>query len=151
MQGGFDNRLASGDGPYDEKRFLAGRDLFGQWSIGRFVGKILLAGEETQEGAALPSNLIADGAAEHGIAKFERIQRGSLRGRTFDLDLDLAAHARQRSQMLREDDSNCVGTHFILPSSFVDLANDSFVRKRAATSSLLQETSEGCQQSSRYL
>ena len=41
--------LAAGHGPHDQKGLGSRRDRIGQWGVGRFVGQILLAGEEPQE------------------------------------------------------------------------------------------------------
>jgi len=66
------------------------------------MGQILLAGEEPQECPALPGDLVADGAAQHRIAGFERVEHRALRDRTLYLKLHVAANLRQRSQMLRK-------------------------------------------------
>ena len=66
------------------------------------MGQILFAGEEPQERSALPGNLVVHGAAQQGIAGFERAEHRALRDRTLDLKLHVAANLRQRSQMLRK-------------------------------------------------
>ena len=41
------------------------------------MGEVFLAGEETDEGAALFGGLVADGAAEHWILLFQRVEEGA--------------------------------------------------------------------------
>jgi hypothetical protein len=55
------------------------------------MGKIFLAREEAQERAALLSDVITDRPAQHGIARFERVQHRAQRDRPFDLERHLAA------------------------------------------------------------
>ena len=102
----FSTKATSGNGPDDDKRLRSGRDRVGQWSIGRFVGQILLAGEEAQERPALPRDLVADRTAQHGITALERVEDRVLRYLTLDLKLQFVADLRQRSQMLRENYSD---------------------------------------------
>ena len=45
--------LAAGDGADDHQRFFAGGNGLGQRRVGRLVGQIFLAGEKSQERAAL--------------------------------------------------------------------------------------------------
>jgi hypothetical protein len=61
------------------------------------VGKILAGCEEPDERPALLGGVVAHRAAEHRIADLERIEHGTLRDRTIDLDRHLAVDARQRS------------------------------------------------------
>jgi len=70
-------RLASGDGTYDEQRLGAGDNSIGEGRVGRFVREIFGAGEETEEGAAFLGDVIANGAAEHGVGGFEGIEGGT--------------------------------------------------------------------------
>ena len=84
------------------KRLFPGRDRVRQWSVRRLVGKILLAGEESQKRPALLRNVIADRTAQHGIPGLKSIEHRPLRNRTLDLECRLAAGLGQDSQMLRE-------------------------------------------------
>src|SRR5437899_4322220 len=70
------------------------------------MGEVLLAGEEPQERSALLRDLIADRAAQHRVAGLECVEDRALRGLTLDVELHLAADARQRPQMCREYDSD---------------------------------------------
>jgi hypothetical protein len=70
------------------------------------MGQILLASEEPQEWPALLRNMITDGSAQHRVAGFERVEYRALRDFSFDLKSNFDANLRQRSQMLRECDSD---------------------------------------------
>src|ERR1700722_6671641 len=70
---------AARNGSDNQKRLGAGGHRGGQRLIRRLVGPILLAGEEAQEGAALQSDVIANRAAQHGIAGLERVERRAQR------------------------------------------------------------------------
>ena len=58
--------------------------------------------------------MIADGAAQHRIAGFQRVEDGARRDRANDGKVYLAVDARQDAQMIREDDvdhgSACTST-----------------------------------------
>src|SRR6202158_2873817 len=77
--------LTAGDGSDDEERFGPCRHRLGQRRIRRFVGEILLAGVEPDEGATLVRDLVADRAAQHRIAGLDRIDYRLLGGRTGDV------------------------------------------------------------------
>src|SRR5207245_4042085 len=68
--------LAAGDGADDEKGFAPLDHGLRQRMIGRFERPIFAAGKETQEGPALLGIVVADGAAQHGIAGLERVEDG---------------------------------------------------------------------------
>src|SRR5229473_1171268 len=99
-------RLASGDGPKDHQGLFPGHDGVGQRCVRRFVGQILFASEETQEGPAPLRYVITDGAAQHRILGLKRIDHRALCGLAADFELHLAADARQPAQMWREYDPN---------------------------------------------
>jgi len=84
-----------GNGPKDDKGLRPGCDRIGQWVVRGLMGQILLAGEEPQKRPALVRDVIADGAAQHGIAGLKRIEHRALRDRTRDVELDFAANVRQ--------------------------------------------------------
>ena len=83
----------------DQERLGAAGHLGGQGRVRRFVRQILLAREEAEKRAALQRAVIADRAAKHRIRLLERVEHGALRHRTVDNDRDLAADARERSQV----------------------------------------------------
>src|SRR6266853_852179 len=98
--------LAPGNGPYDDKRLLPAHDRVGQWRVRRLMGQIFLASEEAQKRPPLLRDLVADRPAQHRIAGLERVEHRALRDRTLNFERHLAADVRQRSQMLREYDSD---------------------------------------------
>ena len=73
------------------------------------MGQIFLAGEEPQERPALLRDLVADRPAQHGIASLERVEDRSQRDRAVELKFYFAADVRQRSEMLRDYDSDHSG------------------------------------------
>jgi hypothetical protein len=93
--------LAPGNSSEDQQRFRPRGDGVGEWSVRRLMGEIFLAGEKSQKWPALFRAVVADGAAQHGIARFERVQHRALGYLALDLELDLAANLRQGSQMWR--------------------------------------------------
>src|SRR6266481_2515291 len=70
------------------------------------MGKILLAGEEPQERPTLLRDMVADRPPQHRITRFQRVDHGMLRHRALDLDLHLAGHMRQPSQVCWEHDTD---------------------------------------------
>src|SRR6059036_509647 len=94
--------LAAGHGTHDQKRLCAHRDRVGQRGIRRFVGQILLAGEEAHERPAPLRDVVADRPAQHRIAGLERVEDRALRDPTLDVELHLAVDVRQLPQMCRE-------------------------------------------------
>ena len=98
--------LTAGDGADDQEGFFAGNDLGGQCEVGLFVGEILGAGEEAQEGAALQGVMVADGTAQHGIGSFESVQDRAERGRTLDGKGDLSGNMGEGPQMVRKYNAN---------------------------------------------
>jgi len=103
--------LSSGNRSDDNKRLLPRRDGIWQRGVGRVVGEVFFAGEEAQEWTTLLRDVVADGAAQHGIVGLERVQHRALRDRTFDFERHLAADLRQRSQMWREYDSDHISVN----------------------------------------
>src|SRR5437899_1965604 len=98
--------LAAGHGPHDQKRLGPRHDRVGQRGVRRFVGPILLAGEEPHERSALAGDLVADRPAEHRIAGLERVEDRALRDLTLDVELHLAVDVCEGPQMGREHDSD---------------------------------------------
>src|SRR5438093_1561181 len=102
--------LAAGHGTHDQKRLCAHRDRVGQRGIRRFVGQILLAGEDPHERSALLRDVVADRPAQHRIASLERVDNRALRDPTVDVELHLAVDLRELAQMCRERDSDHHGS-----------------------------------------
>jgi hypothetical protein len=95
--------LSAGDGADYEKRFFAGGDGLGEWSVGGFVGDVFFAGEEAQEGAALFRGVVADGALQHWVLGFERIEDGALRDGGWNFEQDVARDFCERAEVRGED------------------------------------------------
>ena len=70
------------------------------------MGQILRAGEEAQERAALRGHVVPDRAAQHRVARLERVEYRRPRERSIarDVERDLAASPdlRQRLQVRRQ-------------------------------------------------
>ena len=68
------------------------------------MGQILLAGKEAEEGAAFLGDVVADGAEEHGVARFERVEDGARGDRAFDFERDFAGDLSESAEMRGKDD-----------------------------------------------
>jgi hypothetical protein len=68
--------LAAGDRSEDDDGFLGCGDGFGEGCVRGEVGPVFFADEEAEEGAALVGDVVADGAAEHGVAGLEGVECG---------------------------------------------------------------------------
>src|SRR5215469_1146290 len=71
-----------------------------QRRIWRFMRQVFLAGKKAQERTTLLRDMVSNRSQQHGITRFQRIQHRSLRDWICDLQHHLAAHVRQRAQML---------------------------------------------------
>jgi hypothetical protein len=96
--------LPARNGSHDEKRLRASGHLIGQRRIRGFMRQIFRASKESYVGPSLLGHVIPDSALQHWIPGFESVQNRSLRGLTFDLECDVAVHARERSKMSRKYD-----------------------------------------------
>src|SRR5271157_350630 len=92
--------------PDDQQRLGTRNDRFRQRGIRRFMRQVLLASKEAQERTPLARDVIANRAAQHGIAGLERVEDRTQRGRALDVKLYLAADLRQRPQMRRKLNSD---------------------------------------------
>src|SRR5437016_4667764 len=81
--------LSARNRPDDEKRLRPRRDRAGQGSVRRFVGQVLLAGEEPDERPALVRDVVADRAAQHRIAGLQRVEDRTLCDRASDIERHL--------------------------------------------------------------
>src|SRR5712691_9706567 len=91
--------LAAGDGANDEKGLRARRDRLGKRGIRRVVGQVPLARKESQEWPSLRGDVVADRAAQHGIAGLERVEHRAPSDPARDVELHLALDLRQRPQV----------------------------------------------------
>src|SRR5262249_11427938 len=96
-------RLPSGNRTNDDKWLFPGCDWLGQRCVRRFVGKVLLTGEESQKRTPLKSAMISYGAAQHGITVLERVEDRTLGDRSLDLEYDFGADVRQIPEMIGKD------------------------------------------------
>jgi hypothetical protein len=80
------------------QRFGSRRNRPWQWTVGRLVRQVLLAGVEPYEWAAFLGHLVADCPPQRGISRLEGVQHCSQRDLAWDIDLDLPVHSRQRAQ-----------------------------------------------------
>ena len=81
-------------------------DVRRQRRVGGVVAEVLFAGEEADEGAALLRRVVADGAAEDGVAGLERVEDrrdGDGRG---DVEMHLAVDLGERAEMLGQRDAD---------------------------------------------
>src|SRR2546429_6213784 len=92
----------SGDCSDHEKRFSPRSHGFREGGIGRVVGQVSLACKEAQDRPALPGDVVADRAPQHGIACFERVQHRAAGDPARHLERHLALDLRQRAQVRRQ-------------------------------------------------
>jgi len=98
--------LSSSNSTHNIKRFVAGYDSLWKWGIRGFVRQVFLAGKEAQERAALQGTVVTNGALQHRIASFQRVQYRTQRHSTVDFECHLEAYVRQGAQMRRKYDSD---------------------------------------------
>src|SRR6266705_599339 len=96
----------SGNRPDDEKRLRPRRDRVGERGIRRLVRQVPLARKEPQKRPAPLGDVIADRAAQHGIAGLERVQHRAPRDPARNVELHLAFDLRQRPQVRGEHHAN---------------------------------------------
>ena len=77
------------------------------------MGKVFLAGKESEERTALQRHVIADRATQHRVACLERVEDRALGHGTVNLELQVATDLRQRPQVRREARlESCQRLHF---------------------------------------
>ena len=94
------------DGPDNPKDLCPGRHGVGQQRIHPFVGQVFLASEEPEQWSALMGDVVADGAAQHRIAGFERVEDRALRDGGRDVERHLALDLGEVSQVEWQFDSD---------------------------------------------
>ena len=97
---------AAGDGADDEEGLRTRGDRVGERRVRQLVGEILATSEEPQERPALLRDVIADRAAQHRVAGFERIDDRTLRSHTLNVELHFAADVRKSAKVRRELNSD---------------------------------------------
>jgi hypothetical protein len=98
--------LAAGDGPDDQIGLGARGDGSRERRIWQLMGEVLLAGVKPEERSPLARDMIADRAAEHGIAGFQGAQHRVLRDRRLDFELHLALDTGEDAEVIRKDDAD---------------------------------------------
>ena len=66
-----------------------------QGRVGRLVGQVFFAGKEAQKRPPLLRDMVADGAAQHGIARLESVEDRAQRRLALDFELYFALDVRQ--------------------------------------------------------
>jgi hypothetical protein len=103
----------SRNGSDHNEGFFPGRHGIGKRGVGWFVGEVFFAGKEAQEGTALLGDMVADGAAQHGITGLERVQYRALRDWVLDFERHLSADVCQVSEMVGKDYANHINSHLL--------------------------------------
>jgi len=70
------------------------------------VREVLLTSEEAEEGTAFFTDVVADGPAQHRVARFQCIQQASDRYRRRNIDCDLAADVSKISEMIGKNNAD---------------------------------------------
>jgi hypothetical protein len=88
-------KSAAGDRAENDEGLARGEDGLGERRVGALVREVFLAGEVAYERSALEGVVIADGAAEHRVPGFERVEGGTNGRRRGDFERNLSVHARK--------------------------------------------------------
>lgn len=103
---GMDNSglpaLTACDCSNNQKRFAPVHHRIGQGRVRRLVGEVLLACEKPQEGAAFFSDVVANRAAQHRIARFKRGEYCALGTQSLTLEFRFTFKVRQCPEMVRK-------------------------------------------------
>ena len=70
------------------------------------MGKVLAAGKEPQKGLTLLRNVITNRAAQHRVTGLERVDDRTLCDQTLNVELHLAADARESTKVWRKLNSD---------------------------------------------
>src|SRR5439155_9974135 len=100
--------LPAGDCAHDEKRLGPFCNRIRQGSIRWFVGDVFAAREKSDQWPALFCFVVPDGAAQHWIFFFNRVDYCAHRRRAVEIDVYFITNLRKRAQMMGEDDANHV-------------------------------------------
>src|SRR2546423_2919065 len=98
--------LSTRDCAHDEEWFAPIRDRVRQRRIRRLMREVLAANKEAHHRPALQGSMIANCSLEHRIFLFERVEDGTDRGRTIQLELHFVADASELPQVMRKDEAN---------------------------------------------
>ena len=97
---------AAGDRAHDHEGLDAAHHRLRQQQVEPLERQVVLAGEEAQERPPFLADVIADGALQQRIPRFDGIEDSAERDGAVDGHFDLAADAGERLEMLRELDAD---------------------------------------------
>jgi len=100
------DNLSACDSAHDKERLGPFSNRIGQGSIKWIVRDIFPAGKESHQRPALFCFVIADGAAQHWIFFFNRVDYRAHRRRAVEIDVYFITHVRERAKMMRKNDAN---------------------------------------------
>jgi len=98
--------LTAGHRGHHPEHLGSGRNLLRQRIVGRLEGDVLPAGEEADEIPPLRSPVIADRPSEDRILGLQGVEHGALRRPLADVEAYFPVDARERAQVLRQDDAD---------------------------------------------
>ncbi len=102
------DNLSACDSAHDKEGLGPFCNRIGQGSIKWIVRDVFPAGKESHQRPALFCFVIADGAAQHWIFFFNRVDYCAHRRRAVEIDVYFITNVRKRAQMMGEDDANHV-------------------------------------------
>jgi hypothetical protein len=102
---------AAGDGSDNQEGLATFDDGGGKGRVGRLEGDVFFAGEEAQEGTARVGVVFADGAGQHGIAGFERVENGGDGDGWWNGKGEFAVDACEGAQVVWDLDANWLSGH----------------------------------------
>jgi len=82
------------------------RDCIREGGVRRIVRHVFATDKESDHRPALVRFVIANCSAQHRIIGFECVEKRLDRDSTVKIDMYLVAHARERTQMMRKDDTD---------------------------------------------
>jgi hypothetical protein len=100
------DNLSACDSAHDKEGLGPFCNRIGQGSIKWIVRDVFPAGKESHQRPALFCFVIADGAAQHWIFFFNRVDYRAHRRRAVEIDVYFITHLRERAKMMRKNDAN---------------------------------------------
>jgi len=96
----------AGDRTQNQQRLISRCHRVGQRFVRRFQRPVFFAGKEAQKRAPLARRVIANGSAQHGVTRFERVQNRTNGDRRGNFKQHIAFDVRQVAQMIRQPDTH---------------------------------------------
>ena len=100
------DNLSARDSAHDKEGLGPFPNRIGQGSIKWIVRDVFPAGKESHQRPALSCFVIADGAAQHWIFFFNRVDYRAHRRRAVEIDVYFITHVRERAKMMGKNDAN---------------------------------------------